>query len=201
MQPLIINSNGAQIAPNRFVFPDTKEEIEVKISSLFLNLIEKGERNPFPEKLHLVDNDENDLDFILKGTNYECFLELTEITPPGKMKGGYKDLPQDHTIENHCDKIISLIEKKSNKYVGIEKDIFLLMYISDDSSLPSPTTEKLVMDRLNKSNHKFKGIFIVFPILEGDGPIITYYPNGQIKLSDIEVENLKRSNVSNIRFK
>jgi len=201
MEPLIVNSKGASLAPNRFVFPDTKEEIELKITQLFLNLIQKGENSPFPEKMEIIDNKEYDLDFSLKGENYECLLELTEITPPGKMKGGFKDLTYSHNIGEHSDKIINLITKKSDKYVGIEKDIFLLMYISDDRSLPSPSTEKLVMTHLNNNEHKFKGIFVLFPIFEKDGPIINYYPNNEKKLTENEISALKKNKVTNLRLK
>jgi hypothetical protein len=184
MEPLIVNSSGTNIAPNRFVFPDTKEEIELKITQLFLNLIQNGKSSPFPEKMTIVENKEYDLDFSLKAENYECLLELTEITPPGNMKGGFQDLVYSHNIGEHSDKIINLITKKSKKYVGIEKDIFLLMYISDDRSLPSPTTEKLVMTHLNNNEHKFKGIFVLFPIFENDGPIISYFPNKEKNLTE-----------------
>ena len=201
MEPLIVNSNGANIAPTRFIFPDTKEEIELKITQLFLNLIQNGNSNPFPEKMEIIENKEYDLDFSLKAENYECLLELTEITPPGNLKGGFKDLAYSHNIGEHSDKIINLITKKSNKYVGIERDIFLLMYISDDRSLPSPTTKKLVMSHLNVNEHKFKGIFVLFPILENDGPIISYYPNKEKNLTESEINALKQNKVTNLRLK
>lgn len=201
MEPLIVNSKGASLAPNRFFFPDTKEEIELKITQLFLNLIQKGENSPFPENMEIIENKEYDLDFSLKGESYECLLELTEITPPGKMKGGFNDLQYSHNIGEHSDKIINLITKKSNKYVGIEKDIFLLMYISDDRSLPSTSTEKLVMTHLNNNGHKFKGIFVLFPIFEGDGIMINYYPNNEKNLTENEIDALKKNKVTNLRLK
>lgn len=201
MEPLIVNAQGVNIAPNSFIFPDTKEEIELKITQLFLNLVQSGKSNPFPDKLKIIENREYDLDFSLKGENYECLLELTEITPPGNMKGGFKDLPYSHNVGEHADKIINLITKKSNKYIGIERDIFLLMYISDDRSLPSPTTEKLVMSHLNANDHKFKGVFVLIPILENDGPIINYYPNKEKILVESEKNILKKNKVTNLKLK
>lgn len=145
-------------APNRFFFPNTKNEIEKKVASTFLNLISKNEKYDLSVGYRLIENPENNLDFFV-----ECpesfYLELTEIMPPGKMKGGYEKLSYEHNIGEHLEKVLSLILRKSDKYLGLDTSVNLLMYINDDRSLPSLSMEKALMFMLNQNDHKFKNVY------------------------------------------
>ena len=102
LNPKIIRGGKAESAPNRFIFPNTKNEIEKKVASTFLNLISKNEKYDLSVGYRLIENPENNLDFFV-----ECpesfYLELTEITPPGKMKGGYEKLSYEHNIGEHLE--------------------------------------------------------------------------------------------------
>lgn len=200
LNPMRITNGKIEKAPNKFVFPDTKHEIEKKVAKTFLALLEKSEISPFSTDAKLKENEENNLDFsVLDGE--ESFLELTEITPPGKMKGGYSDLAFEHNIGAHLDKTVLLILKKSAKYVGLKKEVNLLMYITDDRSLPSPTTERLIKCALNKSDHIFKNVFAFYPLLENDGPILRFFPNEEVELTEDEIQRYRLNNVKNLRLK
>jgi len=177
LNPKIIRGGKAESAPNRFIFPNTKNEIEKKVASTFLNLISKSEKYDLGVGYRLIENPENNIDFYVEYPE-PFYLELTEITPPGKMKGGYEKLPNEHNIGEHLEKVLSLILRKSDKYLGLDTSVNLLMYITDDRSLPSPSMEKALMFMLNKSDHIFKNVYAFYPLMENDGPIIQFYPYG-----------------------
>lgn len=199
LNPKTIRGSKISNAPNRFIFPDTKNEIEKKVASTFLNLITKSEHFEFISKFSLIENPENNIDFYVD-TDKSFYLELTEITPPGKMKGGYESLPYEHNVGNHLDKILNLIVKKSDKYVGLTTDVILLMYITDDRSLPSPSVEKLLLFMLNKVDHIFKKVYAFYPLMENDGPIIQFFPNSINEISSEEIERYKPLNVRNFKI-
>jgi|TARA_B110001452_G_scaffold144902_1_gene120460 hypothetical protein len=200
LNPKIIRGGKAESAPNRFIFPNTKNEIEKKVASTFLNLISKNEKYDLSVGYRLIENPENNLDFFV-----ECpesfYLELTEITPPGKMKGGYEKLSYEHNIGEHLEKVLSLILRKSDKYLGLDTSVNLLMYITDDRSLPSPSMEKALMFMLNQNDHKFKNVYAFYPLLENDGPIIQFYPNSFDNISSEEIDRIKLMNVKNLKIK
>ena len=200
LSPKIIQGGKVLDAPNRFIFPETKSEIEKKVASTFLDLISKSKRFDFDTNYDLIENPENNIDFFVETIN-SFYLELTEITPPGKMKGGYEALPYEHNIGNHLDKTLNLILKKSEKYEGLNTDVHLLMYITDDRSLPSPSMEKLLKFMLSNSNHIFKNVYAFYPLMENDGPIIQFYPNDVKSLTSVEIERFKLSNVKNLKIK
>ena len=89
------SSGASSIEP--FQFPNTKDEIEKKIANLFLKMIETTDIDVL-KGITLSQNKENDLDFSLISTDKKYLLELTEFTPPGKMKGGYEKLAYSHNI-------------------------------------------------------------------------------------------------------
>ena len=190
LNPKIIRGGVVFDAPNKFIFPETKNEIEKKIASTFLNLISNNKSYDFDTNYDLIENSENNIDFFVKSSN-SFYLELTEITPPGKMKGGFEDLPYEHNIGKHLDKTLNLILKKSAKYEGLKTDVNLLMYITDDRSLPSPTMEKLLMFMLSKSSHIFKKVYAFYPLLENDGLIIQFFPNDVKSFTPTEFETFK----------
>lgn len=196
-----VTGSGISTPPNKFVFPDTKNEIEKKVVSTFLELINIQEESPFPKDAVLKENEQNNLDFSLKAQDYLSFLELTEITPPGKMRGGYEALPYEHNIGEHLDKTLDLIMRKSKKYDGIETEVNLLMYITDDRSLPSISMERLLKYGLNTIEHNFVSIYAFYPLLENDGPIIQFYPAPYAELTKEEIENLKLKQVKNLKIK
>jgi len=193
IHPVEFTDGSFKIAKNKFVFPEAKADIENKIANYFLKVAAKYNKYPFPERMKLISNKENDLDFSLKSKNFEYLLELTEITPPGQMKGGYKELSTRVNSGDHAAKIIELILKKSKKYIGIKSKIALLMYATDFRSAPSPHTQTLVMDFLNKVPLNFVMIFEIIPSLEDDGFYKQYYPNTNLKLAEKRVEMLKRT--------
>ena len=184
----------------KFQFPTIKEHIEEKIARLFLKLIESSDISEL-KGLSLLRNQEYDLDFCLVvGDSKKYFLELTEFTPPGSMKGGYQKLSYSHNVGEHAQKIIDLIQKKSNKYSAIKSDIILLAYISDQRSLPSISTEKIIKHYLNINITSFKYVYLILPIMENDGALIRLFPNEVMPLSEETISKLKNSTVHNLNM-
>ncbi len=180
-----------------FQFPDTKELIEEKIAKLFLKLINKID---IPELMNLLlkQNHEYDLDFSLISDKNEFLLELTEITPPN-MKG-FSKLKYDHNVGEHAQKTIDLFQKKSDKYSSISTKIILLAYITDDRSQPSLKTEEIIKQYLTARQLSFEYVFLLFPLMENDGIVIKLYPNTAEPLSDVEINNLKKNTVYNLKL-
>ena len=56
LNPKIIRGGKAESAPNRFIFPNTKNEIEKKVASTFLNLISKNEKYDLSVGYRLIEN-------------------------------------------------------------------------------------------------------------------------------------------------
>ncbi len=182
-----------------FKFPNTKEEIEEKISTLFLKIIETSDTKDL-KGLNLKKNSEYDLDFCLTSDKKQYLLELTEFTPPGKMKGGYQKLAYSHNVGEHAQKIIDLIQKKSDKYSSISTEIILLAYISDQRSLTSISTETIIKQYLITNDHVFKYIFLIIPIMENDGPLIMLYPNNEKPLPQEIIDEIKKDTVHNLKL-
>jgi len=201
IKPHLITGYGSNVAPNRFIFPETKEDIEEKVANLFFRLLQDTHNSIINQDFELVSNEENDLDFAMKSKEEIVFLELTEIIPQQNMKGGYKNLPNDYNIGAQAQVILDLILKKSNKYAGIKSKIFLLMYITDDMSSPSMSCEKLVIDFLKKNEHSFVNIWFFIPILEDSGPMKILFPSSNPELIEKEVNELRTRNVRNISIK
>lgn len=190
-----VTLEGIKLAEDKFVFPKTKSEIEIKIAKLFLKMTKAKKELDFIKNFELVENEENNIDFMLidkTDKTRKIYLELTELIPPGSMKKGYDSLPKTVFVGEYSEKILKLIRKKSNKYLGLNSEVYLLMYTSDYKSIPSLYVETLVKDFLNKIPLKFSRIFLIIPSLNDSGPLINYFPNDQRFLSFQKVESLKR---------
>jgi hypothetical protein len=73
---ILCGGGKAESAPNRFIFPNTKNEIEKKVASTFLNLISKNEKYDLSVGYRLIENPENNLDFFV-----ECPAERKGFEP------------------------------------------------------------------------------------------------------------------------
>lgn len=198
--PYIVTKSGFAPAPGKFIFPESKEEIEEKVAKLFLNEATKIRDSGFSNDLNLNRNMQDDLDFRIIQNGAEYYLELTEITPQKDMRGGYINLPDYYNIGSQAQIIIDLILKKTKKYSPVMLNIILLMYITDNKAGPSPLTIKLVQDFCNKQHHFFKQIWYFFPIMEDSGAIIQFFPNNVDPLSKSQIQELKDSTVENINL-
>lgn len=172
-----LTSTKREKLPN--TFPDIKDQQEIKIVELFLELTKTHENIDFDyESFH--QNGEQDLDFTIVSKKGNSLLELTELMPSDNMKGGYENVSSEVNQQALVNRLIKIIEKKSQKYVGIKMPIDLLVYITNDNSNPSVIAEQYLKNYLSSNKHAFRNIFFFIPFLTAkDGIILKFYPNNQ----------------------
>jgi hypothetical protein len=202
IRPLTITASEIKLSDGRFVFPSKKDEIELKIARLFFKICSQDSKFGIPADSELIQTVENDIDFSIKSAHEEFLLELTEMIPPQISKGGFANLPYQLNAGEYFDSIANLIQKKSNKYVGIQKGIRLLIYITDDRCNPSLAVEKLLINFLHTQKHNFERIYFFIPILENEGITMQYFPQANpILLSHAEVIQCRQIQITNLVFK
>lgn len=202
IRPLTITSSEIKLSDGRFIFPSKKDEIELKIARLFINISSQDSKFGIPAESKLIQTVENDIDFSIKSKETEFLLELTEMIPPQISKGGFANLPYQLNVGEYFDSIANLIEKKSNKYVGVKREIRLLIYITDDRSNPSPTIEKLLVNFLHTQTHNFHRIYFFIPLFENDGITVQYYPQeNPVFLSQAEIIQCRQTQITNLVIK
>lgn len=157
-------------------FPAIKSEQEIKLVELFLQQITTNELINYPYDYY-EQNDEQDLDFTIINQGKKSLLELTELIP-GNLKAGYVSVSPLVNQDNLAQRLIDIIEKKSNNYSGIKIPIDLLVYVTDNNSNISIRSEKSLKIYLKENKHVFRYIFYFIPMFEiNDGIIIQYFPS------------------------
>jgi hypothetical protein len=157
-------------------FPAIKSEQEIKLVELFLQQITTNELINYPYDYY-EQNDEQDLDFTIINQGKKSLLELTELIP-GNLKAGYVSVSPLVNQDNLAQRLIDIIEKKSNNYNGIKIPIDLLVYVTDNNSNISIRSEKSLKIYLKENKHVFRYIFYFIPMFEiNDGIIIQYFPS------------------------
>lgn len=170
-----ISTDGIKEIPS--IFPETKEEQELKVASLFLDLINRDGIIRLPHTT-FTQNGEQDLDFTIHNNDSHSFLELTELVPLDNMKGGYSGISPEVHQGKLVERLIRIIKKKSHNYSGITVPIDLLVYATDNYSNISPSGEQYLKTYLNLNSHIFRSVFFLVPFFQvDDGIIIKYYPN------------------------
>jgi hypothetical protein len=157
-------------------FPIVKNEQEIKLVNLFLKLIKTNELIDYPCDDY-EQNNEQDLDFTIINQGVKSLLELTELIP-GNLKGGYNSVNPLVNQDELAKRLIDIINKKSQNYIGINTPIDLLVYVTDNNSNFSIEAEKSLKIYLKQSKHSFRHIFYFIPMFElNDGIIVQYFPN------------------------
>jgi hypothetical protein len=83
-------------------------------------------------------NQENNIDFTVDSPNGLAYLELMEIAP---LKGPYTTAPSSYKPYEFAKAVLAGIKQKSDHYAGTQgRDIFLLLYITHWSFIPSSST-------------------------------------------------------------
>ncbi len=201
IRPLTITATEIKLSDGRFVFPSRKNEIELKIARLFIKIGSLDSKFGIPAESKLIQTVENDIDFSIKSKEIDFLLELTEMIPTQIFKGGFANLPYQLNAGEYFDSIINLIQKKSNKYAGVKREIRLLMYITDDRSNPSPAIEKLLVNFLHTQKHNFNRIYFFIPIFENDGIAMQYYPQpNPVYLNQTEIIQLRQTQITNLAY-
>jgi hypothetical protein len=134
--------------------------------------------------------------------NMSAYDKYTKSLREKYGQGGFANLPYQLNAGEYFDSIANLIQKKSNKYVGIQKGIRLLIYITDDRCNPSLAVEKLLINFLHTQKHNFERIYFFIPILENEGITMQYFPQANpILLSHAEVIQCRQIQITNLVFK
>ncbi len=157
-------------------FPKAKDETEISIIDLFISSVPKNSNVSFNCDRY-VQNNEQDLDFTIYSENNTSLLELTELVPNGIGKdGGYSKPAKWNDMNELSDRLIKIIEKKSNKYIGIKHPVDLLIYITDNNANLSLGAENNIKSFLNNNKLIFRKIYFMVPHPIG-GIIKELFPN------------------------
>ncbi len=168
---------GDSVIEIKTTFPDTKPDIEKAVVDLFVEL---HNRSSQPEDaIHvLYQNETNDLDFTIAQGGLTGYLELMEVLPGTKMRGGYGSISPIVDQARLVDHLIQKIYDKSGRYSAINEPIDLLLYLTHDYAQISATAENYIKSYFNIHPHAFRRIYLFVPFLtNNDGIRINLFPN------------------------
>jgi hypothetical protein len=134
------------------------------ISSMNKNLATSGEEfflsNP-------KQNQENNIDFTVDSPNGLAYLELMEIAP---LKGPYTTAPSIYKPYEFAKAVLAGIKKKSDHYARTHgRDIFLLLYVTHWSFIPSSSTLACLRYWLARESHRFRAVFSFYLLDPSEG--------------------------------
>lgn len=176
----ILKINNGKLSVEKYKLKGSKEEIESFFANLFFDTACKEKNFPFtlsnPPKI----NKQNDLDFSLEVEGKNTLLELMEIAPLENTRGGHSNASASCSLKERCEFIQKKITHKSNKYGGIETDIFLLLYSTDWKFGLTPFHFRTLSKIFHRESYHYKAIFYIswFPESpENDGKINILFPS------------------------
>lgn len=179
-------------------FSQTKEEIESFIVETFIDHAKKRGFLP-DEQITTKQNDLDDLDFTLIIAEEEVYLELMEIAPLEKHKGGYENAPNRFNSYEFAEEILSKIQGKSEKYDGTtEKSIYLLTYVTDWKFNIGASSINLLQYWTLKQDHTFGKIFYYKPSSKKLGIPYIIYPTPKDHWNRFDPEDYRDSETINL---
>jgi hypothetical protein len=180
-------------------FPSDKKNIELSFAQRFVatyNLL-------FPlwsglTITDLVPNRENSLDFRLKTTLGEKWLELMAIRPIEFFRVPPEQAPPDYNAYDLAKFIHGKIMEKSRKYRSQKPGkLFLLLYLDDWRFQPSTTMKVLLQYWCNRKVHSFEAIFYYLPLDANEGHLSPIAPTPSEHWKNFDPENYRQSAVIN----
>lgn len=85
-----------------------------------------------------------------------------EIAPLEYTRGGHSNASASYSLEERCEFIRQKITKKSNKYMGIGTDIFLLLYSTHWKFSLTPFDFRILARIFHRERYYFRAIFYIF---------------------------------------
>jgi hypothetical protein len=147
----------------------------------------------------LVPNRENSLDFCLKTTLGDKWLELMAIRPIEFFRVPPEQAPPDYNAYDVAKFIHGKIMEKSRKYRSQKPgNLFLLLYLDDWRFQPSPTMRVLLQYSCNRKAHSFEAIFYYQPSDANNGHLWPIAPTPRENWKNFEPENYRQIAVLNL---
>ncbi len=155
-------------------FPDTKDECELFLANTFLN--KARELNTFEtENLSLLQNEQDEFDFILNIDGIQKSLELKELHLPG-FKGNFEIMPEGYNCYTYAKYIFDKIIMKNSIRYGNIKGLYLLMYTTHYKFTLNNTVLNLLQYWTLIENNNFERIFYYRPTKMSELYRIKPYP-------------------------
>jgi len=157
-------------------FPQQKEKNEAFIANRFVAHFVDQKYLAF--RIHRIDQNEiNNLDFTLRTSQGNKYLELMEIAPLEHIKGAYEEAPNYYNVYDFAQSVHEKIMKKSNSYRSVGKsNIILLIYPTDYKFVLSDTATALLQYWTLIKSHYFQYIFYFALFDDKTGMSHTIYP-------------------------
>jgi hypothetical protein len=112
-------------------------------------------------------NQENNIDFTVDSPNGLAYLELMEIA---SLKGPYTTASSSYKPYEFAKAVLAGIKQKSDHYAGTQgRDIFLLLYVTHWSFIPSSSTLACLRYWLARQSHRFRAIFSFYLLDPSEG--------------------------------
>lgn len=176
----MLKIDGEILSIGKHQLKGSKEEVESFFANLFFDTACKENNFPFSFSSPPQINKQNDLDFSLEVEGKNTLLELMEIAPLENTRGGYNSASPSYSLKERCEFIHNKIKQKSNKYAGIETDIFLLLYSTDWKFDLTPFHFRTLSKIFYRESYHYKAIFYITWFPEGpeknDGKVNILFP-------------------------
>jgi hypothetical protein len=162
---------------NKINYPATKEEQEALIAGAFAK--QRCPAAPY----QLTQLPQDDFDFSLEHAGCKVYLELIEITFPGKKRGSpYADAEQKIHSGKSSKTIIEAFQRK--RYSKGEYPIILIMYFTHWRFMPGENVKALLKHFLATDNHPYSEVILYMPITAEEGVEEKLFPVQVAKLSE-----------------
>ena len=167
-------------------FPTNKEKLEKMVVELFLKSWTSMFSNNPPELVE--QNEQCDLDFVLKTSTGKYYLELTELVPFKMGSKGFSSMTNEVDQNVLMENLTTIIKNKSEKYTAINDTIDLLVYYTDDLAEFGMVATHWIQIWLNTNKHRFRNVFFFKPmpnIQSGRGMLLYPNPNHRTELPEL----------------
>jgi hypothetical protein len=157
--PVRMNREGAEWL--KVSQPDTKEELERHHAEQFVAAFNHAHPIPGLDIYAIQQNPQSSLDFLLKTSNGDKWLELMEIAPFDIFPALPDEAPNQHNSYELAKFLHKKISEKSRKYRSKKPgNLILLLYLTDWRFSPGDTTIAMLQYWCNRKKHSFELIFI-----------------------------------------
>ena len=174
--------------------PDTKEDLERHHAEQFVAVFNQAVPIPGFQILEVCQRPENSLDFLLKTSAGDKWLDLMEIAPFEMFDVPPDQAPSHHNSYDMATFLHRKVMEKSRKYRSAKsKGIFLLLYLTDWRFSPAQTMVALLQYWSNRKTHSFEAIFIL-----GGGSFQLIAPTPSEFWRDFDPEKYRDSSVINL---
>jgi hypothetical protein len=161
---------GAGVNWDKIRFPDDKVSQEAKITSLFIQAIERTDGMKFQVRIL----PEADHDARLIAGKHEVDLQLMEIVFASKKGSPYRSQKRHYDAGYFVDQVIAAIRRK--KYAINGRPLWLLLYPTHWAFVPEPSVEFLLHKYFAERQPSYERVFVMHILTDEHGELTELYP-------------------------